>query len=178
MLAPLSAAYTPTAFGEAEPHRRGHERAAPARASIHHLKLPVTDLARSRQWHRSRLGYQVQMEFVEQGQLMGCALSHTQRRPRSWACSSIPNAPGPPRDSATSAQECGTEPVAYLSEAPVMSAYALEDGTVYLAYSTTARGLEFMMGYYGFLNRTPLGRDEGHAPMRWMRRHDECGTRT
>ena len=76
------------------------------------------------------------------------------------------------------AQECGTEPVAYLSEAPVMSACALEDGTVYLTYSTTARGLEFMMGYYGFLDRTPLGRNEGDAPMRWMRRHDEYGTRT
>src|SRR5713226_7920410 len=46
------------------------------------------------------------------------------------------------------AQECGTETAAYLSEAPVMSTYALEDGTVYLTYSTTARGLEFMMGYY------------------------------
>ena len=27
------------------------------------------------------------------------------------------------------AQECGTEPAAYLSEAPVLSSYALEDGT-------------------------------------------------
>jgi predicted dithiol-disulfide oxidoreductase (DUF899 family) len=71
------------------------------------------------------------------------------------------------------AQECGTEPAAYLSEAPVMSTYALEDGTVYLTYSTTARGLEFMMGYYGFLDRTPLGRNEGHPPQMWMRRHDE-----
>jgi predicted dithiol-disulfide oxidoreductase (DUF899 family) len=59
-----------------------------------------------------------------------------------------------------------------------MSAYAREDGAVYLTYSTTARGLEFMMGYYGFLDRTPLGRNEGDAPMRWMRRYDESGTRT
>lgn len=36
--------------------------------------------------------------------------------------------------------ECGTEPTAYLSEASVISAYALEGGTVYLTYSTTARG--------------------------------------
>jgi predicted dithiol-disulfide oxidoreductase (DUF899 family) len=71
------------------------------------------------------------------------------------------------------AEECGTEPAAYLSEAPVMSTYALEDGTVYLTYSTTARGLEFMMGYYGFLDRTPLGRNEGDPPQLWMRRHDE-----
>src|ERR1700719_4913639 len=49
---------------------------APVLAGIHHLKLPVTDLARSREWYLSRLGYQVQMEFVEQGRLMGVALSH------------------------------------------------------------------------------------------------------
>ena len=49
---------------------------APALAGIHHLKLPVTDLARSREWYRSRLAYQVQVEFVEQGQLMGYALSY------------------------------------------------------------------------------------------------------
>jgi predicted dithiol-disulfide oxidoreductase (DUF899 family) len=71
------------------------------------------------------------------------------------------------------AEECGTEPAAYLSEAPVMSTYALEDQTVYLTYSTTARGLEFMMGYYGFLDRAPLGRNEGKPPERWVRRHDE-----
>jgi catechol 2,3-dioxygenase-like lactoylglutathione lyase family enzyme len=49
---------------------------APALAGIHHLKLPVSDLARSREWYHSRLGYQLLAEFVEQGQLMGCALAH------------------------------------------------------------------------------------------------------
>jgi catechol 2,3-dioxygenase-like lactoylglutathione lyase family enzyme len=49
---------------------------APALAGIHHVKLPVTDLARSREWYQSRLGYQVQIEFVEQGKLMGYALAH------------------------------------------------------------------------------------------------------
>jgi predicted dithiol-disulfide oxidoreductase (DUF899 family) len=71
------------------------------------------------------------------------------------------------------AEECGTAPAAYLSEMPVMSSYALDDGTVYLTYSTTARGLEFMMGYYGFLDRAPLGRNEGDPPEMWLRRHDE-----
>jgi predicted dithiol-disulfide oxidoreductase (DUF899 family) len=82
---------------------------------------------------------------------------------------------GVPPVAAELAQECGTEPAAYLSEAPVMSAYAIEDGNVYLTYSTTARGLEFMMGYYGFLDRAPLGRDEGDPPEMWIRRHDEYG---
>ena len=71
------------------------------------------------------------------------------------------------------ADDCGTEPAAYLSEMPVMSSYALDGGTVYLTYSTTARGLEFMMGYYGFLDRGPLGRNEGDPPEMWLRRHDE-----
>jgi len=43
---------------------------------IHHVKLPVSDLQRSRAWYESRLGYQVQMEFVEQGKLMGLAMVH------------------------------------------------------------------------------------------------------
>ena len=71
------------------------------------------------------------------------------------------------------ADDCGAEPAAYLSEMPVMSSYALDGGTVYLTYSTTARGLEFMMGYYGFLDRSPLGRNEGDPPEMWLRRHDE-----
>jgi catechol 2,3-dioxygenase-like lactoylglutathione lyase family enzyme len=49
---------------------------APHLAGVHHVKLPVTDLARSREWYESRLGYLVQIEFVEQGQLMGYALEH------------------------------------------------------------------------------------------------------
>jgi catechol 2,3-dioxygenase-like lactoylglutathione lyase family enzyme len=49
---------------------------APALAGVHHLKLPVTDLARSLEWYRSRLGYAAQIEFVEKGRLMGCAMAH------------------------------------------------------------------------------------------------------
>ena len=48
----------------------------PALAGVHHLKLPVTDLARSRGWCHSRLGYELRAEMVEQGQLMGLALAH------------------------------------------------------------------------------------------------------
>lgn len=49
---------------------------APVLAGVHHLKLPVSDLARSRQWYRSRLGYEVTVEFVEKGRLMGYVLEH------------------------------------------------------------------------------------------------------
>ena len=55
----------------------------PALAGVHHLKLPVTDLARSREWYHSRLGYELRAEMVEQGQLMGLALGHPTPRLRS-----------------------------------------------------------------------------------------------
>ncbi len=80
---------------------------------------------------------------------------------------------GPPPIVVELATGCGTDPAGYISEAPVLSAYALEDGVVHHTYSTTARGLEFMMVYYGFLDRAPSGRDEGDSPQPWMRRHDE-----
>jgi predicted dithiol-disulfide oxidoreductase (DUF899 family) len=80
---------------------------------------------------------------------------------------------GVPAVAAKLAKQCGTEPEAYLSEAPVLSAYARKDGNVYMTYSTTARGLEFMMSYYALLDRTPLGRNEGDPPEMWVRRHDE-----
>ena len=71
------------------------------------------------------------------------------------------------------AAKCGTDPAGYLSEGPVVSVFALEDGVVYQTYSTGARGLEFLMGFYGMLHRTPKGRDERNPSEMWIRRHDE-----
>jgi predicted dithiol-disulfide oxidoreductase (DUF899 family) len=68
---------------------------------------------------------------------------------------------------------CGTDPAGYLSEAPGLSAFALSDGVVHHTYSTYERGLEFMMGFYGLLDRAPVGRNEGDPPKFWIRRHDE-----
>jgi predicted dithiol-disulfide oxidoreductase (DUF899 family) len=55
----------------------------------------------------------------------------------------------------------------------VFSSFALSDGVVYHTYSTGARGLEFLMGFYGILDRAPLGRNEGDLSEMWIRRHDE-----
>ena len=44
---------------------------------------------------------------------------------------------------------------------------------MYQTYATRARGVEFLMGYYGILDRAPKGRDEGDAFQLWIRRHDE-----
>src|SRR5512134_965615 len=49
---------------------------APLLDGIHHLKLPVSDLQRSLAWYQDRLGYLVMHEFVEDGVLMGIAMTH------------------------------------------------------------------------------------------------------
>jgi predicted dithiol-disulfide oxidoreductase (DUF899 family) len=71
------------------------------------------------------------------------------------------------------AAACGTDPAGYIAEGPALSAFALEGDVVYHTYSTYARGLEPMLGYYGLLDRAPKGRDEGDPPEMWIRRHDE-----
>ena len=71
------------------------------------------------------------------------------------------------------ARASGTDVTGYLTQTPGFSAFARGDGAVYQTYATTARGLEFLMGYYGILDRAPNGRDEGDAFQVWLRRHDE-----
>ena len=71
------------------------------------------------------------------------------------------------------ARSCGTDVAGYLTESPGFSTWVHEDGSAYQAYSTTWRGLEFVMGYYPILDHAPKGRDEGEAWQLWIRRHDE-----
>ena len=71
------------------------------------------------------------------------------------------------------AQVAGTDIYGYLTELFGFTVFALEDETVYQTYSTTGRGVEFLMPYYGFLDRAPKGRDEDEGWQLWIRRHDE-----
>jgi predicted dithiol-disulfide oxidoreductase (DUF899 family) len=80
---------------------------------------------------------------------------------------------GPPPTVDHNAKSSGTDVTGYLTEGPGFSAFVLDDDTVYQTYATTARGLEFLMGYYPILDRAPKGRDEGDAFQVWLRRHDE-----
>ncbi|MEV0899134.1 VOC family protein [Actinoplanes sp. NPDC049802] len=41
---------------------------------FHHIKLPVTDVERSRDWYARVLGLETHIEFVEKGELMGVAM--------------------------------------------------------------------------------------------------------
>jgi predicted dithiol-disulfide oxidoreductase (DUF899 family) len=72
------------------------------------------------------------------------------------------------------ARASGTDAAGYMTESPGFSSFVLEDGVVYHTYSTTWRGLEFVMGYYPILDRAPLGRGENDDDWQlWIRRHDE-----
>ncbi len=76
----------------------------------------------------------------------------------------------------SNARSSGTDIVGYLTESPGFSAFVREGNDVYHAYSTTWRGLEFVMGYYPILDHAPKGRDEGDDDWQlWIRRHDEYG---
>ena len=56
-------------------------------------------------------------------------------------------------------------------EGPGMSAFALDDGVVHHTYSAFARGCDVLWTMWQWLDRAPLGRNEGD--MSWFRRHDE-----
>jgi predicted dithiol-disulfide oxidoreductase (DUF899 family) len=66
----------------------------------------------------------------------------------------------------------GADTATYMREAPGMSAFALENGSVYHTYSAYARGLDALWGLYPWLDRAPKGRNETGV---WFRRHDEYG---
>ncbi len=72
---------------------------------------------------------------------------------------------------ADNAAVTGTDVATYTRERPGMSAFALEDGTVYHTYSAYARGLDALWGMYQWLDRAPKGRNETGGV--WWRRHDE-----
>jgi len=67
-----------------------------------------------------------------------------------------------------------TDVATYIRERPGMSSFVLEDGVVYHAYSTYARGLDAIWGMYPWLDRAPKGRNETGI---WWKRHDEYGSK-
>jgi predicted dithiol-disulfide oxidoreductase (DUF899 family) len=96
--------------------------------------------------------------------------SSSEEGTRAWV---EPNLEALPPIAARNAQDSGTDVVLYLTQSQGFSVFVLEEGAVYHAYSTGARGVEFLMTYYPILDRTPTGRDEGDAFQVWIRPHDE-----
>jgi len=70
-----------------------------------------------------------------------------------------PSAKGPEAN----ATAVGVDVATYTSEAPGMSAFALEDGVVFHTYSTYARGLDVLWGMWQWLDRAPRGRVKTRA---------------
>lgn len=56
-------------------------------------------------------------------------------------------------------------------EGPGMSAFAIDDGIVHHTYSTYARGIDALWNMWQWLDRAPLGRNEGD--LSWFRRRDQ-----
>jgi predicted dithiol-disulfide oxidoreductase (DUF899 family) len=81
-----------------------------------------------------------------------------------------------PPIAARNASDSGTDVVRYLTESQGFSAFVHDHGAIYQTYSTGARGVEFLMGYYPILDRAPKGRDEGDGFQLWIRPHDEYGS--
>ena len=50
------------------------------------------------------------------------------------------------------ARATGTDAAGYMTESPGFSTFVRDDAAVYHTYSTTWRGLEFVMGYYPILD--------------------------
>ena len=145
--------------------------------AIHLAARDVTMLLVSRapveklQAYKRRMGWS--LEWASAGGTnfnRDLGFTHTQEEVRPFLEGEIP---APVKQNAESS---GTDVAGYVTEGPGLSAYALSDGTVYRTYVTTARGLEPAMAYYGLLDRTPMGRDEGGDRPFWVRRHDEYET--
>ena len=97
--------------------------------------------------------------------------SSSEEETRAWVES--PQSAGLPPIAHRNARASGTDLVGYLTEGFGFNAFVLDDGTVYQTYSTTGRGVEFLMTYYGVLDRAANGRDEGEGFQLWIQRRDE-----
>ncbi|MDA0173008.1 DUF899 domain-containing protein [Solirubrobacter taibaiensis] len=63
------------------------------------------------------------------------------------------------------------DPAELGAEQPGMSAFVLRDGKVFHTYSAYSRGIDAVWGIYAWLDRAPLGRNEGDGY--WFKRPDE-----
>jgi len=119
----------------------------------------------------SGFNFDFNVGFTEEQQREG-AIEYNYRREAAWQlrdgegiASRMPETPV-----ADNAAMTGTDVATYTRERPGMSAFVLEDGVVYHAYSAYARGLDGLWGMYQWLDRAPKGRNETGV---WWRRHDE-----
>jgi len=146
---------------------------------LHARDVTLTFVSRSPldrlQAYKRRMGWAMPWASVADGSFnFDLGASYTEEQVREFMG---PMLDDPPAVLRQMAESTGTDVAGYVSEGPAFSAFTLSDGEVYHTYSTQARGLEFLMGYYQILDRAPKGRDEGGpGTEHWIRRHDEYET--
>lgn len=109
--------------------------------------------------------------FTEKNQREGIEYNYRREpamEPRGEAPPLSRSAPEGPTSFAAAS---GTDVDTYTRERSGISAFALQDGTVYHTYSAYSRGLDSLWGMYQWLDRAPKGRNEDGDL--WWRRHDE-----
>jgi predicted dithiol-disulfide oxidoreductase (DUF899 family) len=125
------------------------------------------------QAYRRRMGWSLPwVSAVNSDFNVDLGFSSSDEQTRAWVPSMVDRLPP---IAARNARESGTDLVGYLTESFGFSAFVLDGGTVYQTYSAGSRGVEFLMSYYGILDRSPKGRHEGDEFQVWIRRHDEYG---
>ncbi|MDB6157561.1 MAG: hypothetical protein JWO04_1267 [Gammaproteobacteria bacterium] len=151
---------------------------AVSRAPLVTLKAYKQRMGWSFPW-ASSIGGDFNFDFnvsLTQEQQREGAVEYNYRREPAWTVSGIGDSltklgEGPVAEMAAMT---GTDVATYTRERPGMSAFVLEDGAVYHAYSTYARGLDGLWGMFQWLDRAPKGRNETGI---WWRRHDEYDKR-
>lgn len=112
----------------------------------------------------SDFNFDFNIAFTEQQQRDGSIEYNYERGGHAMDETQVPE---PVREFAAT---CGTDAATYTRDRPGLSTFVLEDGAIYHAYSTYARGLDGLWGMYQWLDRAPEGRNENGV---WWKRHDE-----
>ncbi len=117
----------------------------------------------------SDFNFDFNVGFTEEQQREG-VVEYNYRREAQWQVRALAQEAGGEGPVAAIAAMTGTDVPTYTRDRPGISAFVLEDGVVYHAYSAYARGLDGLWGMYQWLDRAPKGRNETDV---WWRRHDE-----
>ena len=120
--------------------------------------------------HGSDFNFDFNVSFVEQQQRDGEVEYNYRREAPMRGAASEWTLRDDTSPVARIAATTGTDVPTYTRERPGMSTFVIEDGIVYHAYSTFARGLDGLWNMYQWLDRAPRGRNESSV---WWRRNDE-----
>ena len=123
--------------------------------------------------HDTDFNLDFNVRVTEQQQREG-SVEYNYRREGDWTVRALAGDVDSTGPTAVQAAMTGTDVPTYTRERPGLSSFVLDGGVVYHAYSTFSRRLDGVWGFYQWLDRAPLGRNETGV---WWRRHDEYAAR-